>query len=90
MSCELYFAEMSHLPPFFPLHSSSTCEWLPVWVCIYYHMHVCVYLILACLWLCACSLLAHSIWFLREYNFKQQLSAVVKDSISLESTLGCV
>lgn len=47
MSSEVYFAEMSHFPPFSPppLHSSATSEWPCVWACIH-KTHSCAYLCL--------------------------------------------
>lgn len=55
MSCEVYFAEMSHFPPFSPLHSSATSEWPSVCGRAYINTFMCVSVLTCvheCMWLC--------------------------------------
>lgn len=98
MSSEVYFAEMSHFPPFSPppLHSSATSEWPCVWACIHKRIHVRI-----CAYMCACArgavaLCPASPGCRHTVSGKVKLqtaafSVALKDGVSLGGTLGmCV
>lgn len=100
MSCEVYFAEMSHFPPFSPLHSSATSEWPSVCGRAYINTFMCVSVLTCvheCMWLCgSVALCPASPGCQHMVSGKVKLqtaafSVALKDGVSLGGTLGmCV